>query len=186
MSRLIEDAKKQLEQLPSLNKTERFLYFTGIFNRIVAEHGTKSIVVGGFAVEIYTQNSYMTQDIDLVFARNDIANQVLLDLGFEREGKSWYHSGLQISVEIPGDILHGDYDQIMKLNLPNGDCVYVIGIEDIILDRLRACVHWKSSSDCEWGYRLYKTHRENLDIDYIVRISRNDGTYQFVEKWFSE
>ncbi|WP_157404568.1 hypothetical protein [Shouchella shacheensis] len=29
--------------------------------------------------------------------------------------------------------------------------VFVIGVEDIILDRLRACVHWKSSSDCEWG-----------------------------------
>jgi hypothetical protein len=184
MSLSIEEARSELRKLKRLSKTERCLYFTGLFNSLAAEYGIKSIVVGGFAVELYTQNSYMTQDIDLVFARSDIANKILLDLGFEREGKSWYHSELQLSVEIPADMLHdADYDRVIKLNLKNGDSVYVIGIEDIILDRLRACIHWKSTSDCEWAYRIFKTHEERLDIDYLVQMSKKDGTFRNLEKW---
>ncbi|WP_373894498.1 hypothetical protein ACUL41_19020 [Virgibacillus natechei] len=79
-----------------------------------------------------------------------------------------------ISVEIPNDMLEvADNERDVDLVLQNGLHVYVIGLEDIILDRLRACVHWKSSSDCEWGRRLFLLHFERLDINYLINIVQN-------------
>jgi hypothetical protein len=102
----------------------------------------------------------------MVFSRRDLANEVLLQLGFEREGRYWYHEELLISIEIPNDMLEdADINKVIELNLKNGYKLYVIGIEDIILDRLRACVHWKSTADCEWGKRLLLIHHERLDIN---------------------
>lgn len=88
-----------------------------------------------------------------------MANEGLLALGFIKEGRYWYHLDLEVSVEIPDDMSEdADPEKVIKLHLESGKHVYVIGIEDIILDRLRACVHWKSTSDCEWGYRRLNVH----------------------------
>jgi hypothetical protein len=69
------------------------------------------------------------------------------------------------------------------MNLPDGSFVYVIGIEDIILDRLRACVHWTSSSDCEWGARLLLTHRTKLDLEYMTAKALEDLTIVKFREW---
>lgn len=92
-----------------------------------------------------------------------------------------------ISIEIPNDMLEdADYDKVIELQLENNLHVYVIGIEDIILDRLRACVHWKSSSDCEWAKRLYLMHAERLDMDYLINTSRKDNTFNKLNDWLNE
>lgn len=64
--------------------------------------------------------------------------------------------------------------------------VYVIGIEDIILDRLRACIHWKSASDCEWGKRMFLLHRDRLDIEYMKEMTKRDLTRNLLDKWLIE
>jgi hypothetical protein len=63
--------------------------------------------------------------------------------------------------------------------------VYVIGIEDIILNRLRACVHWKSTSDCEWGQRMFLLHYERLDLTYMKQMAKKDLTLQILDHWIS-
>lgn len=64
---------------------------------------------------------------------------------------------VEVALEIHGDVLEGaDPDRVIKINLPSGRCLYVIGIKDIILDRLRACIHWRSSSDCERDFTCSK------------------------------
>lgn len=58
----------------------------------------------------------------------------------------------------------GDYDKVTELPVAD-KAVYVIG--HIILDRLRAAVHWKSGESREWGYRMLLMYFEELDIEYI-------------------
>jgi hypothetical protein len=62
----------------------------------------------------------------------------------------------------------------------------VIGIEDIILNRLRACVHWKSTSDCEWGKRMLFLHAERLDLEYMRKMAKTDGTAVHLEEWIQQ
>jgi hypothetical protein len=180
----IEAAKEEILRLYDKSQFEKMLGAVGIITDIFKEVNLTPIVVGGLAVEIYTRSEYTTSDIDLIFSRKDIVEDILLQLGFAPHGRHFYHDGLMISIEIPDDMLEdADYDKVIELELPNGNSVFVIGIEDIILDRLRACVHWKSSSDCEWGRRLMLIHHEDLDIDYMIECSKRDLTYDLFNKW---
>lgn len=52
---------------------------------------------------------------------------------------------------------------------------YVIGVEDLILDRLRACVHWHSESDCEWAQRLLAIHHREIDWKYLSQTAEAEN-----------
>ncbi len=54
---------EKLESIPS--NTERFLLFVAWLNTVLEQHGCRTVVTGGFAVEIYTGAAYRTLDIDL-------------------------------------------------------------------------------------------------------------------------
>lgn len=180
----IKSAKLALHALEGKAKFETMLNTTAIITALLEQTDLKAIIVGGFAVEIYTRNEYTTVDIDLIFSRRDLANELFLELGFTKEGRHWYHTRLGVSIEIPNDMLeNAEINKVAKLNLPNQSHVYVIGIEDMILDRLRACIHWNSLSDCEWGYRLFLIHHQNLDIDYMLEKAKIDLTGSQLQIW---
>ncbi|MEQ6388944.1 DUF6036 family nucleotidyltransferase [Bacillaceae bacterium S4-13-58] len=180
----IEEAQLKLQDLREKSKFEKMIKTTAILTSLFETEGLKPIIVGGLAVEIYTRNEYTTLDIDLIFSQRHIADKYLKRLGFKTEGRHWFHEDLLISIEIPNDMLEdADEDRIVELELDNNLHVYVIGLEDIILDRLRACVHWKSSSDCEWGKRLFLLHKERLDLEYLKHSAQRDNTTEILNKW---
>ena len=45
--------------------------------------------------------------------------------------------------------------------------MFVIGFEDLIIDRLNAFVHWKSVSDYEQALKIYLNHHQDLDQKYL-------------------
>lgn len=183
----IEEARSFLNQLKGKSKFHKMIQTTAILTHLFEQEKLKPIIVGGLAVEIYTRSEYTTLDIDIIFSRRDVADKYLKLLGFEREGRHWYHDELMISVEIPNDTLEdADDERVIELILPNDLHVYVIGLEDIILDRLRACVHWRSTSDCEWGKRLFLLHQQRLDIDYLQETAQKDQTDTLLHKWMSK
>ncbi len=183
----IETAKTMIHHLQSKSKFEKMMGVCSILTGLTEREGLRPIIVGGFAVEIYSRSEYTTVDIDLVFANRDIADHYLKQLNFVQIGRHWVHEGLGVSVEIPSDILKlADDNKVIKLNLSEHNNVYVIGLEDIILDRLRACVHWTSTSDCEWGFRLYLLHSERLDMDYIQQKAKEDLTEKTLNTWIKK
>lgn len=148
-------------------------------------HGITPIVVGGLSVEIYTLQAYTTQDIDFVMDGRHIADEILTAIGFIRKGKDWWHPDLLVSVEIPDHILAGDPSKITTV--PVGmKKINVIGIEDLILDRLRAAVHWRSQEDREWGYRLLQLHHDQLDLTYISKQLQTKTEEKEWTTWINE
>jgi hypothetical protein len=175
--------------LAGKNRYEVMTETAAIFTSLLEPHGLMPVVVGGLAVEIYTRGQYTTLDIDIVMKRRDLAGDTLALLGFSKEGRHWYHPELEVAIEIPGDELEeADRNKIIKIHLQSGRHLYVIGIEDIILDRLRACVHWHSSSDCEWGLRMLKVHYASLDLDYMRTMANNGyaATSAKLAEWLNE
>jgi hypothetical protein len=180
----IEEAKEEIKSLIPKSKFEKMVQFSAVLTKLLSVYKIKPIIVGGLAVEIYTRSDYSTVDIDVIVSDRKLAGKILSELGFVAEGRHWFHESLLLSIEIPNDMLEGaDEERIIKITLPDHSEIYVIGIEDIILDRLRACIHWKSSSDCEWGKRLFLLHKERLDMDYLVRIAETDLTITELNAW---
>ena len=176
----IERARKAIARLAPKSRYEIMTETAAILTELMAPHGIKPVIVGGLAVEIYTRNQYTTQDIDLIVSRREVAAKIFAQLGFTKEGRHWYAPDIGVGIEIPNDVLEdADPEKIIKVHLPSGRYVYVIGIEDIILDRLRACVHRKSTSDCEWGLRMLKVHRDRLDVDYMYSRDRRKARASF-------
>ncbi len=185
----IEKAREELYKLSGKDRFEVMAETTAIITELMEAQGLKPIVVGGLAVEIYTRGQYTTLDIDLVTKGREIAGDILINLGFLREGRHWYQPELGVAIEIPDSKLEGaDEGKIIRLELPSGRYLYVIGIEDIILDRLRACVHWTSSSDCEWGLRMLKVHLSSSDLNYMKEMAEKDhsSTAQKLDEWLKE
>ena len=63
--------------------------------------------------------------------------------------------------------MDGDINKVKKLKLGNELFIYVISLEDIIIDRLRASLYWNSEDDAIWGFQLLTKNYETLDITYI-------------------
>ncbi|PWA10021.1 hypothetical protein DCC39_12090 [Pueribacillus theae] len=183
----IKEATKKINSLKGKSAFEKMLGVATILTELLEKHGVRPIIVGGLAVEIYTRSDYTTVDIDVVVSNGKLADDLLNQLGFIREGRHWYHEELLVSIEIPSDMLEdADEDRVIELWLNDKQKVFVIGIEDIILDRLRACVHWKSSSDCEWGRRMLFLHSERLDYEYMNKVSQKDLTAGKLNNWLEE
>lgn len=176
-----------LSKLESKSTFEKMVQIAAVLTKLLADKHIRPVIVGGLTVEIYTRSDYTTVDIDMIVSDRKLTGEILVQLGFTVEGRHWYHERLMVSIEIPNDILKdADYSKIIELQMDDELKVYVIGIEDIILARLRACIHWKSASDCEWGKRMFLLHRDRLDIEYMKETARRDLTINLLEQWLIE
>lgn len=167
--------KETLEQVKAISSSlEKRLLFMGLLTGELAVYKLKPVVVGGNALEFYTLGGYATGDIDIVFPDNDILGRILVDWGFEKEGRHWFNLNLDIAIEAPARTLAGDFSKISEVKIKNF-IVYIIGIEDLIVDRLNACVHWKSEDDGFWAKELILIHQDKIDWDYLLKSAKNNG-----------
>jgi hypothetical protein len=102
--------------------------------------------------------------------------------GFKSSGKSWFNEQIGLSVEIPDSYLAGDKDKLTVIKI-EGLKVYVIGIEDLIIDRINACVHWKSQTDCDQAQHMIRYYRDRLDIGYLENKARNEGILKILREF---
>ncbi len=85
------------------NLLEKSLKLTGLVTRVFAEAGWSLVVVGGSAVEFYTEGAYMSGDIDLcrctlmpVPLRK--AQEIMAQLGATGGPRSWMVAGLFVDL----------------------------------------------------------------------------------------
>jgi len=124
----------------------------------------KPILVGGSAVEFYTLGTCKSIDIDLLADRESLI-KVLEEMGFSKIGRHWFYTK-DIGIEIVGDSAEGR--RVNKI-LHEGKLIHVVSIEDLIVDRLNACKHWKSQYDCEQAQVLFNVYSEKIDLDYLKK-----------------
>ena len=82
---------------------ERALKLAGLVTRLFAEAGCELVVVGGSAVEFYTEGAYMSGDID--FCRRHLkrvplrqAQDIMATLGATGGPRSWRVAGLYVDL----------------------------------------------------------------------------------------
>ncbi len=135
--------------------------------------GLPFVVVGGNALEFYTLGDYTTADVDLVSAKRSEIGNVLESWGFNRMGRHWYHDGVDVAIEVPDDNLAGSEEKITQVEI-EGLNVYIIGVEDLIIDRVNAYIHWRSIDDGDWAKGLMALYKDEIDWDYLVTSAKTE------------
>jgi excisionase family DNA binding protein len=154
-----------LSRLPG--PLEKRLAFMGLLTHACVSRGWQPpVIVGGQAVEFYSGGGYATVDIDLVSASEPL-DEILPGWGFERRGRHWMRADLGLIVEAPGSrLLPAQRDRLTEVEVA-GTTAYLLGLEDVIVDRLAACLHWSSENDCRWAQVLVGAHKADLDLAYL-------------------
>jgi len=152
---------------------QRTIYVMSLLTPLLEENGVKAVIVGGAAVEFYTRNWYATGDIDLAInkEKKHQFKDVLEKAGFTPYGRMWFREDINTYIEAPADINDIDINKVTKVETDAG-YAYIIGMEDIIFDRVQAAEHWKSESDKEQAIRIGAVFYDEIDWDYIYNKCR--------------
>lgn len=134
------------------------------------------VIVGGNALEFYTL-AYATVDVALVSSRRAEIGNLLESWGFDQTGRHWHHVGLDIAIEIPDDVLAGSEDRVTQVEIEDLT-VYIIGVEDLIIDRLGAYVHWDSTDDGNWAQELLALYQQDIDWTYLKTRAQAEGVIE--------
>jgi len=142
------------------------------------------VIIGGCALSYYSREVYFTSDIDLAYANREALDSALKSIGFKKEGRYWVHEGLKLAVEAPTSSLPGEESPVEVVELGEELQCSVIGIEDLVVDRLNAFKHWKSEIDGEMVELLIRRYRDDLDWSYLekkTKLPENDTLPEFLE-----
>ncbi len=160
--------------LAKIAKTEsplkKQLLMVALITRLLRDAGKPGpVIIGGCALSYYSREVYFTADIDLAYADREALDKVLKDIGFMKEGRYWVHESLKLAVEAPASNLAGEEAPVEIVELGEGLECTMIGVEDLIIDRLNACKHWESEVDCEMAELLVNRYLADLDEAYLER-----------------
>ncbi|MCH2277212.1 hypothetical protein [Thalassospira sp.] len=164
---------------------------------VVERHGhNRPVLVGGAAVELATLGELVSGDLDIVTAWQQVFEDALEAVGFERSvgpgsfSRGFQHPKLKVGVEVVDSNLmdgRGSYDRVYLLRLDADHSVSVICIEDLIADRMgqyNSPPHYGSDM-LDQAVRLYQLAFE-LDKPYldkrIVEETSGDFDLNFLEK----
>lgn len=163
------------EQIINLvKKTEsplkRQLLMAALISKLLKERGKAlPVVIGGCALSYYSREVYFTADIDFAYSDREAMNDVLLDIGFQKQGRYWVNDELKLAVEVPASSLVNEDSPTEAVELDEAlECV-IIGIEDLIIDRLNACKYWQSTIDCEMAELLIRRYCKEIDWEYLEK-----------------
>ncbi|HZY94081.1 MAG TPA: UbiD family decarboxylase [Candidatus Bathyarchaeia archaeon] len=137
-------------------------------------------LVGGQAVEIYTGGQFLTGDIDITTTDRPGTERILGSVGFKEIGMIWLNEQLGVAVHIVDMLPHYlEKTRTIKTGPYN---VRVIGIEDLIVDRLSAAKFWNSSGDMEKAMVLITNFRKQIDENYLRKAAEKSNVEDILAK----
>lgn len=173
-----QELKEKAVSILKSNKDDLYkkIAIISVITEAVKEFNVTPVIVGGQAVEFYTSGGYSTLDIDILceLPISEI-DSVLKPLGFEREGKYWTYPGSKLAIEVPSGPLAGSWDRVTEVTI-EGLEAYIIGIEDIIVDRLNRYKYWREFDDEEWIIGMIYVNYEDIYWDYLYKKAGEEGT----------
>ena len=149
------------------------------------KNGIEVILAGGAAVAIYSNNKYVSKDLDLIniygVNRRKIRDS-LIEIGFHEEGRYFRHSDSQFFIEFPpGPLAIGQepVKQVVEKKFSTG-VLKVISPTDCVKDRLAAYYHWGDQQALFQAALV--AHQHKVKIDEIRKWSLAEGKLEEFEK----
>lgn len=140
----VTHAMQQIESESDLNI--KALLMAALVSELFRERGFEPVVVGGSAIEFYTDGAYMSGDTDICWAggrtptpdeRGEIMSQIP---GIRRKGtRSWQVEGLWI--DLLGELSSYGQSRPAVMQTAVGDVV-ILTVEELLAERVFAARRW--------------------------------------------
>lgn len=174
-------AKALVSQLKrEQNQLRRKLLMLGYLTSRLEKKKQSVYLVGGQAVETYTAGTFTTGDIDITTTDAPATENILENLGFKRVGMIWLNEKLEMAVHIV-DMFPSNLSKTRTIEIGPYK-VNLVGVEDLIIDRLAAAKHWKRPSDIEQAKVLYANFKNSLDMEYLKKRATEQHVLDVLEK----
>jgi len=154
------------------------MLLVGYLTEKLSKKGKSVFLVGGQAVETYTAGQFTTGDIDITTTDREATERLLVQMGFTREGIVWLNVGLGVAIHIVGDYPSRS-EKVRKIDV-GPYRVFVVGVEDLIIDRLKAAKFWKSERDREQAVVLFNAFRRSIDSHYLSSTARDQDVEELL------
>ena len=130
-----------------------------------AGYKIKPIIVGKFALTVYTQGMYPANMISLLFPDLNLMHKILKELGYERVGDFWTKDDIVIEISKNFELIpEGTFNQIEA----DGIIINVISLEDLLIDMMNHCVEGDEMT-CDLIKLLVKSYKKAIDFHNIYR-----------------
>jgi len=143
------------------------------------KHDIDVVLVGGLAVEVYSENLYLTKDIDMVdtsYARPAKLHKAMAKIGFEKTGRIFVNPSTDITIEFPSPpISVGDelVTETTTIATPAGDLPVLVA-RDVIKDRLAAYIHWHDKPSLVQALAVIIKYPE--EIEAVAAFCEKEGS----------
>lgn len=177
--------RDEMASFPLLDQpAERHLEILCWLTRLSLDLGCeRPILVGGGAIEIYTDAHTATGDIDLISPDVMKLGACFLKMGFRRcpSQRYWYHPAHAVLIEFTSDKLR-EGEQTITIPVDGIDCL-VVSPEDVIVDRLESFEATGGGTHLVQAYLVYKLFCDVIDQErFMHRVKTVDvlESYRFI------
>jgi hypothetical protein len=149
---------------------------------IIANHlegcGISVVLVGGLAVEFYSENLYLTRDIGMVdtsYQSSTTMQQAMRAIGFLKQGRVYVNETTNVSVEFPGAPLSVGEELIQKTTTVDTSAgkIPILLAKDVIKDRLAAYFHWNDRPSLVQALAVANKH--GIDEQELREFCQREG-----------
>ena len=180
MQDIDKDVIKKIHKENLSDPVNERIMIASLICSLAKKFANELVVVGGSAVEFYTAASYMTKDIDFIAKDDFQISKIMQSLGFSiGEGYTWFHPDTSVVIEFPKPPLLGDINRLTEVETQYG-IAKIIGVEDIILDRLKGREFWQDNN--ELPEIMLLSHYENIDFAYLRKQAKYELVSDVLEK----
>lgn len=146
----------------------------------LSKKGIDVVLSGGATVAVYSENAYVSKDVDLVNAYSVRASAIgaaMREIGFQEEGRYFRHPDSDVLVEFPpGPLAVGaePVKEVQEIELATGT-LKLISPTDCVKDRLASYYHWGDRQALSQAL-LVAQHRP-VDLLEVARWSEAVGKH---------
>lgn len=164
-----------------INKSTSLPELAYIVSHELIRDGVNATLSGGGAVTIYTENKYISRDLDFVSAADVERLEITMTrLGFSRKGRHFSHPSTDFTVEFPpSPVMLGS--QLSKDEFfleQNGLKLKILSPTESVMDRLAGFFSWKDRQNLQQAVMICMD--QDVRLDKVKKWADDEG---FGEKY---
>lgn len=142
------------------------------------KNGIETVLSGGACVSIYTENKFLSYDLDFVllsYEQRGRLKSVLADIGFFLEGRHYRHKDTPFLAEFLSPPLSIGAEPVKNISrIQKGKrFLALLSPTDCVKDRLAAYYHWGDRQSLDQA--LLVSRDTHIDLEEIKKWSAKEG-----------